>query len=105
VDIAFESRELRNICEDEKKGTCELGSKSAQKLMHRLADIKIANSYRELLAGNPRIQGFSQLLVIDVDETYTIFCSPNHRKNPITKNGKINWDEVNRVKILRLVRK
>ncbi len=107
MDIAFETRQLRSICEDEIVAIQEIGEETAKMLKHRLADIFVADSYTDILVGNPRIiddNYLSQFLAIDLNADFTLILCANHKKNPITKQGNIDWRMVNRVKILRIER-
>ena len=104
MEIAFESKQLREICEDEDKAKYEFGVSVTEKLMGRLADLRAATSVKDLVAGWPRELGDSQdrHFAVDLCEGYSIvFCS-NHITVLEIDSGKVNWSKVSRVKILEI---
>lgn len=107
LDLAFDSKSLRNICENEQEAIRELGPSVSEVLKHRLADLRAALSVKDLLVGRPReLAGgiHHQHMAIDLrDEYQMIFCA-NHPSNPIDENGKLDWSRVSRIKILRIER-
>ena len=107
LDLAFNSKSLRNICENEDEANHELGSAVAQVLKHRLADLRAAISITDIMVGRPRLlQGVIQNkhMIIDLYDNYRMTFCANHPDNPIGENGKIDWQKVSRVKILRIER-
>ena len=81
----------------------ELGTRVAEFLKRRLADLRAATSVDDLVAGRPRaLEGTDQLMVVDLcDGHRMVFCA-NHPKNPMTESGELDWARVSRVKILRI---
>ena len=55
MEIAFNTKSLRAICESEAKAKRELGPSVAGILKHRLADLQAAKSANDLVAGQPRM--------------------------------------------------
>ncbi len=55
LELAFETRELRDMCEDEAEARRALGQTIAEMLRNRLADLDSATSPGDLLAGQPRL--------------------------------------------------
>jgi len=107
LDLAFDSRELRTICENEDDAIRELGSSVAQALKHRLADLRAALSIADLLVGNPRIvedETQNKTMFIDLRDDYQVVFCANHPKNPVLEDGKIDWSKVSRIKIMRIER-
>lgn len=107
LDLAFDSKLLRTICENEEEAFHELGRPVGEVLKHRLADLRAAISINDLLVGQPRIldgEVQSQYLIIDLCDGYQMIFSANHPNNPIGENGKIDWQKVSRIKILRIER-
>lgn len=106
LELAFKSKELRTICESEAHAKCNLGSKVAEALKHRLADLRAATSIVDLVAGRPRIAdgGHSQQMIVDLCDGYRITFCANHPNNPVTEHGKLDWTKVSRIKILGIER-
>jgi plasmid maintenance system killer protein len=104
LQLAFESKSLRTLCESDAQARLELGDAVAEILKHRLADIRAANSAKDLLAGRPReLDGpDSQHMSLDLCNDYRIVFKANHTKNPTTETDRINWSKVNRIKIVRI---
>ena len=104
LELAFETRWLRTVCESESEAAQEFGPEVAEALRHRLADLRAATSPRDLVAGRlrPLKRTDENLLVVDLNDNYRmVFCS-NHPKRQSKKSGRIDWSNVSRVKILRI---
>ncbi len=107
LDLAFDSKLLRSICENEDEAVRELGSSAAKALKHRLADLRAAVSITDLLVGHPKIvEGGKdhQRMMVDLHDGYHMFFCANHPENPVTADGKIDWQKVSRIKVLRIER-
>jgi len=105
LELAFETKLLRAICESEAHAKHDLGAQVAEVLKHRLADLRAASSPKDLVAGNPRELGGSgsqRQMVVDVCDGHRIVLCANHPKNPMTTGGDLDWSRVSRVKILRI---
>lgn len=101
--IAFETKRLRTICEDDKVATKELGPVVADALRERLADLRAADLINELIVGNPAISGSdgSTLTISLTTDTRTVW-SPNHVHDRRSANGDIDWDQTSRVRLLSI---
>lgn len=104
LELAFETKELRNICENEAEAMRQLGDAVAEVLKHRLADLDAATSPDDLIAGNPRIAPGKDAMTIDLSEGYTLVFTPNHPHNPTKAAGEIDWGKVSRIRILQIRR-
>jgi hypothetical protein len=102
LELAFETKNLRTICEDEEKADVELGADLAQALRHRLADLVSATIIKDLPAGRPRPDSTGQLKIIDLDASHRLIVKANHYENPMTESNQVDWDLVSRIKILRI---
>lgn len=102
--LAFDTKSLRDICEDENQAKAELGVNAAGTLKRRLADLEAATLIKDILVGNPRvIPGTkSQEMIIDLTDGKQIILAANHPKNPRMADENIDWSKVTRVKILRI---
>jgi len=102
--LSFENKELRLICENEKKAKEALGDEIALKLKSRLADMRAVESVTDLLAGNPREIHYENNIAFKIDlssQECMIFCSV-HSKTPVLSTGKIDWHHVSRIKIISI---
>jgi hypothetical protein len=104
LQLAFESRSLRTICESEDQAKLSLGAEAAEILKHRLADLRAAQSPLDLVVGRPRVlDGASlQAMIVELCNGWRIVFSANHPNNPVTEAGNLDWVGVSRIKILRI---
>jgi len=104
LELAFETKSLRDLCEKEEKARRELGPDVAHKLKHRVADLRAAESVKDLVAGRPRETESANpgCFVIDLaNGSLLAFCA-NHRKVPLLTSGGVDWARISRIKILRI---
>lgn len=101
MDLAFESRQIREICEVAQVAEASLGPEVAGSLRGRLSDIEAASSIRDIVLGNLRLaeQGNNDRMMIDISPEYRLIFCANHAKNPVTTEKAIDWERVSRVKI------
>ena len=106
LELAFETKPLRTICETEAQAKLELGNAVAEVLKHRLADLRAATAVSDLVAGKPRILDGSagQLMVVDLYEGSRLVFKSNHIRRSSAGGGEVNWSRVTRIKILRIDR-
>ena len=104
LQLAFHSRSLRTICESEARAKRELEPSVADALQHRLADLRAATSIKDLVVGRPRPldDGEKQNMVVDLCDSHRLVFCANHPKNPLAESGKLDWQSVSRVKVLRI---
>ena len=102
MELAFETKSLRTTCESEANARSELGESLAEMLRHRLADLSAATSVHDLVAGNARAVDGTDHFAVQLDEEHRLVLSANHPKNPIGESGGISWENVSRIKILRI---
>ncbi len=104
LELAFETRELRDICENEAEAKRQFGDAVAEVLKHRLADLDAAISPVDLIAGDPRLEPGNDAMALDLSEGYRLVFAPNHPHNPTTASGGIDWGNVSRIRILQIGR-
>lgn len=104
LELAFDKKALRQVCENEMKAKRDLGVEVAGKLKSRLADLRAATTIKDMIASPPRELGdaHNRHLAIDLSEGRSIvFCS-NHLNIPLHESGEVDWSRVSRIKILRI---
>jgi hypothetical protein len=100
LEISFADKSLRQLCENGAIAKRKLGNVAAEKLKHRLADLRAVSSVKDLVAGKPReVEG---TIIVDLCNDHRIILCANHNSNPLLHTGSIDWSKVNRVKILRI---
>ena len=104
MELAFYSQSLRTLCEDDQRAKQELPPRVAEALKHRLADLRAAARLTDLIAGQPRTVTDSSgaYLIIELEEGYRVIIVANHPNNPVTVRGVLDWDNVSRLKLLRI---
>lgn len=101
--IAFDSTELRAICEDPSSTDAHMGKDRAEAFRDRLADIRAAVTYEDLIVGNPRIGGESGgELRVDIGPRGTLVLKANHRHLPWGKDGEVDWSRVSYVRLVEV---
>lgn len=104
MQLAFETRELRDICEDPHLAMGELGEMVAEQLMHRLADLRAATTIDDVVVGNMSIIGNPHQNQVEIDlygGQKLVLCA-NHVTNPTAPTGEVDWSQVRRVKIMEI---
>ncbi len=106
MELAFDDKSLRTLCESKAHARRELGSEVAEVLKRRLADMRAATSVKDLVAGRPReLEGTEyRHIAIDLCEDYRILFCANHNVMPVLESGDVDWSKVSRIKILRIER-
>ena len=103
--IAFDTKKLREICEDDAVAVKELGSPAAEALRQRLADLRAAESISDLLVGNPRTSGAENVnLTIDLTATARTIWSQNQTTPLRTPLGDIDWKRTGRVRLVEIAK-
>ena len=104
MEIAFDSKALRTVCEVHDIAQTSLGDVVAHALRHRLADLRATTHVTDLPAGHPRPMDGADRdhMAIDLSDGYRLVIAANHRKNPTTKFKDVDWRRVSRVKIVRI---
>ena len=104
MELAFETIDLRTMCENDAIAQELLGVEAATMLKHRLADLRAAESIRDLplvVPPDASSNGQATVLVHLCNKIYIVVCS-NHRRPPTRQDNAIDWARVNRVRILRI---
>jgi hypothetical protein len=97
VELAFETLDLRNVCESEAKAKRKFGSAAANALKRRIADLRAAPSVKDLPIGKPN--PCSGAYVFDLAEGLVLRIIPNHVRDPKLPTGDVNWAKVTHIKI------
>jgi hypothetical protein len=103
VEIAFASRAVRKICENDNAAEGLLGANLARKLRARLADLKAASTVREspFRLRKMRNRGATEIAIDLSSLASVVFCA-NHATCPRTLKGSVDWSRVERIKIVQI---
>lgn len=104
MELAFNDKHLRTICENEDDAKKELGETVAEILKHRLADLRAATHVKDLIAGQPRrlTDDESDNMALNLRDDHFIVFTANHVNNPTNDLGELDWESVTRIKVLRI---
>lgn len=102
--IAFDTKKLRETCEDNAVAVKVLGPAAAEALQQRLADLRAAGNISDVIVGNPRVSGADgATLTINLTESVHTIWSANHVSQPRDQSGQIDWSRTRRVRLLEIV--
>lgn len=105
MQLAFENRKVREICEDSDIADVTLGAAVGTALRKRLADLSSARSVQELPPiGNPRVisRDGMEFYMIDLANGYIMEFEAGHTSVPKKMNNTVDWNSVSRIKILKI---
>jgi hypothetical protein len=97
LELAFETKALRDICESEAAAKRELGAKVADALRRRLSDFRSIDAFDELPFAKTKKN--SNSVTFDLPDDWQIVVTGGHGDNPKLASGKIDWTKVTRLKI------
>jgi hypothetical protein len=101
LEISFETRQLREFCENEAEGNRQLGDAVAKSLRSRLADCESSSSVAELIAGRPRELGDATMSLELEGGSFLVF-TVNHETIPATSDGHVDWGKVYSIRVLKI---
>jgi hypothetical protein len=104
LEIAFSTKALRELCENQTRATKLLGAKVAENLKRRLADLRAAPSIPEVVAGRPyELDGArsGDFAVNLCDGVRIVFCA-NHNIVPRLESRQVDWAKIGRIKIVKI---
>jgi proteic killer suppression protein len=103
--VAFQTEELRRICEDENVAEKKLGWPVASVLRERLADLRAVTSIDVLPVGRPSKTGaVGERLVFPLGSTHTMTWTANHLDPPKVDDGFVDWSRTSRIQLLAIER-
>jgi hypothetical protein len=103
LEIAFAQKSIRQTCERFARAKLLLGTKVAEKLKRRLADLRAATHVADLVAGHPNdTNGRHRRISIDLCEGYQLILGPNHTSTPVDASGRVDWSKVSRIKLFAI---
>jgi hypothetical protein len=98
MELAFRTRQLRALCEDQSKAAEVFGEAVVDALRRRLADIRAADSLRDLVVGSPTIEsGDDPQVTFALAGTHRLVCRTNHRTPLLDSSGRTDWYRVRRL--------
>ena len=103
MEISFETRELRDICEDEYLAEAALLTKGSELLRARLSDIRAADSVEDLYVFQPIKGVYDGLpsLIFELTASHAMVIVPQG-KNVHRGTTESPWQTARRVKVVSL---
>ena len=103
MELAFSSKQLRQLCEVAASGEEQLGPVLAKVLRSRLADIDAAESAADLVLGFPTLNERGRELILGLTESVRLVFSTN--QGTLRADAAVaGLEEVVRLKLLRVER-
>ena len=106
LELAFDTEDLRDMCEHEATAIARLGIFAAEELKNRLSDIRVADLIGDVLAGRPRTNVLLSVecFQFDLADHYVLTVTANHAPPRLDEHGRTNWSRVRRVKVMSVER-
>lgn len=102
VEISFETKSLRDMCEIESLAIEAIGAPAAEALKRRLSDIRAADAIHEVLAGRPHTVTANGLVSrqFQLSPELVLRVAPNHIKPRLKTDGAPDWERIRRVRVI-----
>jgi toxin HigB-1 len=100
LELAFETKALRDMCESEAIAKRKLGAKVADALWRRLSDFRSIDSFDELPFAKSNKN--SNSITFDLSDDWQLVVTGGHGDNPKLASGKTDWTKVTRLKVTRI---
>jgi proteic killer suppression protein len=103
MELSFRTRQLRAICEDDQAAARRFDEMTVRALHARLADLRAAETVRDLIAGSPEFSPDQPMLTLDVVGGCYLVC---RAYLPLDKRSRrrIDWDIVRRIQVIEIRR-
>lgn len=104
MEVAFRTKTLRSLCENEELMEERYGPEITKALMRRLADLRASTSLSDLVLGDPRdVPGTNgRSKTIEIASGYRLVIRANHAKNPTLSDGATDWQRVSHVQVMSI---
>lgn len=104
LEIAFDTKALRTLCEDTRAAERRYGQEFAKALQRRLADLRATPTLMDLpfaveLPARPDINATCSIRLLG---DAFIILRPNHSKTPMDDANAIDWSKIRRVKVMQI---
>ncbi len=100
MELAFRTKSLRSLCGDEEIAVQQFGRKVATELRARIADLRAATSFDDIVAGQPAfLNDHDPRAIIALAEGITMVMRPNHPDISRNVQPRLNWKQVYRIRI------
>jgi hypothetical protein len=104
LEISFETKSLRMICEHEEEAIEVYGRDLASKLKARLSDLLALKTVADIFVGSPGEITYKSKLCFKIDliDDYLLFFTSNHIRARTLTTGSTDWNNVSSIKIVAI---
>jgi toxin HigB-1 len=104
VEIAFETKQLRDVCESQKNAERRMTLPVAEALRACLADLGAASNVSEfrLVRVDSKDTENGTVVVAHLADGIVLQLHQNHIDHPVSADGSTDWSQVSRVKIMSI---
>jgi hypothetical protein len=100
MELAFATKALRSICEQEDAAVSEFGDQVAVDLRARIADLRAADSVADIVAGHPRLMDDGDpRMIISIMDVVEMVIRPNHVQVGRGAGDDFDWQRIRRLRI------
>ncbi len=108
MEIHFVSRKMQKLCNSAKQMRAKLGSRNADKLKQRLAELAAAESLDDVSRLPPaRCHELGQdrkgQLAVDLVHPKRLIFRPDHDPLPTREDDGLDWKQVTRILVIEMV--
>lgn len=101
MEIAFNTRDLRNLAESAKGLNARFGAEAANSIMTLLSELRAAESINDIVAVEFSFARTpSAVLTISTEDGVHLVMEPNHITVPLSSDGHVLWEQVYRIRII-----
>lgn len=104
VEIAFETKQLRDVCESQKNAERQMTLPAAEALRACLADLGAASNVSEFRLVRVDSKNTENGSVVDAPlaDGIVLRLRQNHVDHPVSINSSTDWSQVSRIKIVSI---
>jgi len=104
LELSFVTKQIRDICERDRRAIDEFGPDRAQLLHDAIAELRAAPAVADIAdwIGRMLPRRQSDRLVLHFGGFVEIEFTANHIRNPMDVGGDLAWEQVNSIKILKM---
>jgi len=96
MQLSFATEKLREICIDPRVGP--MGDPTIRILRLRLADLRAARAYSELVVGFPSPDGLkADMIKVQIGADYEMILRVDHVETRLDSSGNVDWERTDRV--------
>ena len=107
MEISFRTRKLQKMCNSKKDMQKDLGTRCAEQLAQRLAELNAADTLEDMrYIPNARCHELTQdrkgQLAVDLAHPFRLVFVPDHDPVPTKADGGLDWTQVTRIMVVEI---